>query len=213
MLLILALTASLFSSHADQNKLKTYGQAKKVFWSKLYSGSNNRSLYCNDQFDRRNGMNIEHVFAAHWMKATAGCKNGNRGDCRRESTRFNRMEADLHNLHPTRTKVNSARGSMFFAEIDAPKYSSQCPIEIGRNEVEPADFSKGKVARSVLYMQHEYGADLRRLGGSGFEKMLIKWHCAHPPTAAEVARENKIFRIQNTHNPFILGEFDCSEVN
>jgi len=214
MLFILALTASLFSSHADQNKLKTYSAAKKVFWKKLYTSSDNRSLYCNESFERRNGMNIEHVFAASWMKRPAGCKNGNRGACRRKSERFNRMEADLHNLHPTRTRVNSARGSKFFAEIEAPTYSTACPIEIDDREVEPADFSKGKVARSILYMQHEYSVDLDKLGnGAGFERMLLKWHCEHPPTANEVARNDKIFRIQNTNNPFVLGEFDCSSIN
>jgi len=44
MLLTLALFASIFSSHADQNKLKTYSAAKKVFWKKLYTGSDNKSL-------------------------------------------------------------------------------------------------------------------------------------------------------------------------
>jgi deoxyribonuclease-1 len=214
MFLLLMVFASVFSSHADQNKLKTYGAAKKVFWKKLYSGNDNRSLYCNESFEHSNGMNIEHVFAASWMKLTAGCKNGNRGDCRRKSPRFNKMEADLHNLYPTRTGVNSARGSMVFAEIEERTYSNACPIEIGQGEVEPADFSKGKVARAVLYMQQEYGVNLRQIGGSNrFEEMLLKWHCKFPPTASEVERNDKIFSIQNTNNPFVLGEFDCSSIN
>lgn len=214
MFLMLMVFASLFSSHADQNRLKNYSEAKKVFWKKLYTGDDNRSLYCNESFVRRRGMNIEHVFAASWMKQAAGCKHGNRSDCRRRSPRFNKMEADLHNLHPTRPKINSARGSMVFAEIQAPKYSGQCPVEIGKRAFEPADFSKGKVARSILYMQYEYGVNLDKVVNTwGFEELLIKWHCKHPPTASEVARNDKIFRIQKTNNPFVLGEFDCSDIN
>lgn len=213
MFFFLILVTTVFSSHADQNRLKNYSESKRVFWRKLYSGTDNRSLYCNDSFEKKRGMNIEHVFAASWMKLAVGCKNGNRSDCRRKSPRFNKMEADLHNLHPTRPRVNSARGSMVFAEIQAPKYSDECPIEIGQREVEPADFSKGRVARSILYMQYEYGVDLDRVANSsGFERMLIKWHCNSPPTPSEVSRNDKIFSIQNTNNPFVLGEFDCSDI-
>lgn len=210
---ILLILLISFSSYSDQTTLKSYGKSKKIFWKKLYSSNSNKTLYCARSFSNRNGLNIEHVFAAAWMKRASGCRGGNRNACRRTSPRFNLMEADLHNLYPTVTKVNSARGSLIFDEINGPLYSQNCPIEISRSSVEPADFAKGQVARSVLYMQYEYDFNLDKVTGAhGFEDMLIKWHCTHPPTESELARNKQIFKIQRTNNPFILGEYDCSKV-
>lgn len=212
-LLILLISLVSFTSYADQTALENYSRAKKVFWKRLYSRDTNTTLYCGKTFNRRSGLNIEHVFAAAWMKRASGCRGGNRSACRRTSPRFNLMEADLHNLYPTVTKVNSARGSLIFDEINAPLYSKRCPIEIAKRSVEPADFAKGQVARAVLYMQNEYDFNLDKITNTyGFEEMLIKWHCNHSPTESEIARNEQIFRIQKTNNPFILGEYDCSKV-
>lgn len=210
---LLLLLLISFSSYSDQTALKSYGKSKKIFWKKLYSSEQNRTLYCARPFSKKNGLNIEHVFAASWMKRASGCRAGNRSACRRTSPRFNLMEADLHNLYPTVTKVNSARGSLIFDEINSPLYSQSCPIEISNRSVEPADFAKGQVARSILYMQFEYDFDLDKITSTyGFEEMLIKWHCENPPTAKDVLRNAQIFKIQKTNNPFILGEYDCSKV-
>ena len=213
MIFLILILANTFPSYADQNKLKNYSESKKVFWKKLYPGEH-KTLYCQKAFKRRSGVNIEHVFAASWMKAVSGCKNGNRSACRRKSPRFNRMEADLHNLHPTIPKINSARGSLIFDEIEESPYSESCPFEIGKKSVEPSNFAKGMVARALLYMQYEYGADLNKITNRrDMEAMLLKWHCKYPPTSMERTREEKIFKIQNTHNPFVLGEYDCSNVD
>ncbi len=208
--ILLALLVS-FSAFSDQTQFHKYGAARKAFWGKLYSETH-KSLYCEKTFHGRSGFNIEHVFAASWMKeAIPKCSNKNRKECRRLSPRFNLMEADLHNMYPTVTTVNSARGSYIFTELDGEYITESCPLEMGDRAVEPPEYAKGKVARAILYMTHEYNINLDKATNSpGFERDLLNWHCAHPPTPTEIIRNDQIFNLQRTSNPFVLEDGPCS---
>lgn len=157
-------------------------------------------------------MNIEHVFAAAWMKGSVPeCRRLNRKECRRESRRFNLMEADLHNLYPTISKANTRRGSMIFGETEGEYYAYNCPLEIGDHVVEPPDYAKGKVARAVLYMTYEYNIDLDEVTNSpGFEREIMQWNCEFEPTMKEVIRNHRISGIQGTSNPFVLNRDFCN---
>ncbi len=208
--ILLALIIS-FSAFSDQTQFSRYGFARQAFWKKLYSETH-ESLYCKKTFHGKSGFNIEHVFAASWMKeAIPKCRRKNRKECRRLSPRFNLMESDLHNMYPTITTVNSARGSYVFAELEGEYVKQDCPLEMGDHAVEPPEYAKGKVARAILYMTHEYNIDLDKVTNSpGFEKDLLRWHCTYPPTPTEIIRNDKILKLQRTSNPFVLEQELCS---
>lgn len=208
--MLFILMTLFFSASADQTVLPSYGAARQVFWKKLYSDTH-QSFYCNKTFHGKSGFNIEHVFAAAWMRTSVPeCARTNRKRCRRLSKRFNLMEADLHNLYPTVIKANSARGSLIFGKSDGFNVYGGCPLKISTNIVEPPDYAKGRVARSILYMVYEYEIDLDLVTNSpGFEKEIIQWHCAFPAKQKEIDRNERIYKIQKTLNPFITTNELC----
>lgn len=198
---------------ADQTGIERYAFSKKIFWNELYD-SPGESLYCKQKFERRSGLNIEHVFAAAWMKNQGGCSKMNRKECRRRSPRFNLMEADLHNLYPSKVRLNSKRSNFPFTIIEGEQHS-ECDLEIFDREVEPAPHARGKIARAVLYMEYEYGADIDKDTDSvGQRELLLSWHCQYPVQEDDIKRNLKIINIQGNSNPYIDGsiKIDCDNV-
>ncbi len=212
--LVISLTSHSQQSFADQSRLLSYSESKRVFWSKLYQGPG-ESLYCQRKFEKRYGLNIEHVFAASWMKNQANCPKMNRKSCRRFSPRFNLMEADLHNLYPAKNKLNSSRGNYPFTILEGGDPSPECDLEISKYGVEPAPHARGKIARSILYMEYEYGVNIDIDADSpGQKDLLLYWHCKSPVQEDDLIRNLKIVEIQGTSNPYIDGsiQIDCSKV-
>ena len=69
------------------------------------------------------GIEVEHVYPASWMKVTAGCvASESREACRIERQALNHMEADLHNLSPSISFINQARSNYKFVYrfVDTP---------------------------------------------------------------------------------------------
>ena len=117
LLLTLLLTSPTL---ADQNKVRNYNTARQLVWGRLYTDGG-FTFYCGEPFEDKTGLNVDHVYPASWMVAFLGC--GSRKECRKTSERFNRMEADLHNLvpanHPDRGEVTRwLKGRRFEAEHD-----------------------------------------------------------------------------------------------
>lgn len=184
--------------------LPDYKTARKVFWQSVYTGSVN-SLYCGESFDsdRRQGYNIEHVFPMSWV--TNGLNCGKRKQCRQRSTVFNKIEADLHNLYPSRVDVNRERSSFRFGVVNGEKRRfGRCDFEVNyRTRVaEPTESARGEVARAMFYMAHQY-QDQGLVIFDKQAKLLLKWHRQDPPSKQEVKRNNAIERIQGNRNPFV----------
>jgi len=185
--------------------IESYQDARPIFWKSLYPGRTT-SLYCGESFNsnQRDGYNIEHVFPMSW--AINGLDCGTRKQCRNRSAQFNLIEADLHNLYPSRSDVNQQRSSHRFGEVSGEKrkFGSKCDFEVDNKKriAEPMPSARGEVARSMFYMADRYKAQ----GLVIFEKqakMLYKWHKADPPSKAEVQRNNTIETLQGNRNPFI----------
>ncbi len=178
-----------------------YREAKRLFWRELYPDGG-LTLYCAAEFGPRHGreINVEHVFPMSWVTRALNC--GERDECRHDSARFNRIEADLHNMFPVLNKVNQLRSAMAFAEIRGEKhYYPWCDIEVDfrRRKVEPRDEVQGDIARAMLYMADRY--DLKLFGKQ--RRLLRKWDRLDPPDAAERARNRRIEALQGNANPFI----------
>ncbi len=188
-------------SYADQTGIEDYEAARGIFWSQLY-GSGGETLYCGERFDHedRYGLNIEHVFPMSWVVNSLEC--GRRTECRRRDPRFNRIEADLHNLFPSRRVINAARASFRFGDIAGERREfGSCDFEIDERQriIEPRAAVRGEIARAMFYMQDEYDLVIfRRLG-----RRLREWHRAHPPDAQERRRNDRIEALQGTRNKFI----------
>lgn len=190
---------------AKKNRVKDYAEARRVFWQALYPNTVT-SLYCGQKFNsrQRSGFNIEHVFPMSWV--TNGLQCGTRKQCRKSSATFNKIEADLHNLYPSRSDVNEKRSSFRFGVINGEKrrFGKACDFEYDARQrvAEPAPNVRGDVARAMFYMAREY----KQYGLVIFKRqaaLLRDWHQSDPPSPAEKKRNDAIEKIQGNRNPFI----------
>jgi len=190
-------------SHSDK-AIVDYKTARSIFWRSLYANGG-KTLYCGQVFQGgyNKGINIEHVFPMSWV--TNGLECGTRKQCRKRSATFNRIEADLHNLYPSRTDVNQDRSSYSFGEVsgEARHYGRDCDFEVNQRsrKAEPSPAARGEVARAMFYMAYQYrDQGLALFARQG--RLLEKWHQADPPSDAERARNDEIELLQGNRNPF-----------
>ena len=185
---------------AKQPQQRNYLDILRVFWSELYPDGGS-TLYCGrrfEPFDRE--VNVEHVYPMSWV--TRALKCGKRDQCRRSSDRFNLIESDMHNLYPARKDVNKARGAFPYAMIEGERHEyAGCDFEVDyrAHKAEPGPEARGRIARSMMYMQREYG--LQIYGRQ--QRLLEQWHRQYPPDDEERRRNRIIERVQGNANPYI----------
>jgi deoxyribonuclease-1 len=201
MLFIILLLLPAIVQAAGQQVHTDYFEALPVFWQQLYP-KGGETLYCGHHFGKRKGraINIEHVYPMSWVMKAEGCRS--RDQCRRNSRRFNQIEADMHNLYPVRKEINKVRSSFPFGIIRGERRDyGKCDFEFDRRQrrVEPRPAARGNIARAMFYMQETYALKVYRRQG----EMLQRWNRADPPDAAERRRNDRIEQIQGTRNRFI----------
>ncbi|MEA3410498.1 MAG: endonuclease [Pseudomonadota bacterium] len=196
--------ASLLLVHpalAGQERIANYRDTLSLFWGEVYEDGG-ETLYCGVRFGPEKGpdINVEHILPMSWVMNALDCDT--RDQCRRDSDRFNRIEADLHNLYPSRKDVNKARGSFPFGDVRGEyREFPECDFEVDRRRrlVEPRPASRGEIARAMFYMHETYDLDIHtRLG-----KLLKRWYREDPPGAGEEHRNDVIEQLQGTRNRFI----------
>lgn len=198
---LLWFTIGLTTVHAEQKGIPDYNTARRILWSKVYKNGG-ETLYCARTFGSRKGrgINVEHILPMSW--ATKALRCGTRKQCRRRSTTFNRLEADLHNLFPALTGINDARSSFRFGEVRGePRRYGKCDFEVDfkRRVAEPRPAIRGEIARAMFYMQDEYGVKIY----AKTVKKLVKWHRQDPPGRPEQLRNDTIEILQGTRNKYI----------
>jgi len=189
------------TAHIPGQPIVDYETARKIFWKELYSNGG-KTLYCGKKLESgyNRGVNIEHVFPASWMAYSLRC--GKRKQCRVKSAEFNFIEADLHNLYPSRSDVNKARNNYRYANIAGEqRVFGKCDFEFDERHriAEPAPASRGRIARAMLYMAGEYDLYLKRKQ----QLLLENWDKKHPPNKMERQRNDRIEQIQGNRNPYI----------
>lgn len=186
---------------ADQEGIQDYETARHLLWSVVYA-EGGKTLYCSQRFgrDKGRGINVEHVLPMSWVTNELKC--GTRKQCRRYNSRFNYVEADLHNLFPARTEINDERGSYRFGLIQGEQRRyGKCDFEVDhiKRVAEPQEAARGEIARAMFYMSNEYGIRIfSRLG-----RLLKEWHHLDPVSEEERRRNDVIERLQGTRNKFI----------
>lgn len=189
------------SVQADQSKIADYSKARNIFWEQLYPKG--YTLYCGERFTNKKkansgkDINVEHVFPASWMADAIGC--GTRKQCQKTSKRFNLAEADLHNLYPVWSKINSSRNNLEFGIIIDEKHRFGCDFERNDKVAEPREIARGNIARSILYMSDEYNFEIP----DDMRKLMLEWHKLDPPSYDERRRNKIIKKLQGILNPFV----------
>ncbi len=188
--------------NADQFLIANADEAVKVFWKNLYpAGGTHFTLYCGERFTSKNDdIEIELVYPIQWVINYLGC--GDLVQCRSESRRFNRIEADLHNYYPALKMINRARSNYVYGEIPGEfREFFECDFEVDvRTEtVEARALARGNIARSLFYMHWEYGLPINNHNIN----TLIAWHTEDPPSKDEKRRNDIIQKLQGTRNMFI----------
>lgn len=116
------------------------------------------------------------------------------------------QKSDLHHLFPTDSQMNSTRSSFEFGPVtqDAGR-PLKCPqAKFGRGPrgapvFEPPNGHKGNVARALFYFSTRYDIQI-----SPTEEMALRrWNFEDPVDAEEMNRNNEIFKLQGSRNPYI----------
>ncbi len=117
------------------------------------------------------------------------------------------QKSDLHHLFPTDSKMNSLRGNFPFGEVVRVTKETNCDSGASFGEpahgpgpvFEPPAVHKGNVARAIFYFSTKYEMDLDPYQ----ESTLKKWHDEDPVDQDEALRNEEIYELQGSRNPFI----------
>jgi len=193
---------SLFSPNLVA-KPQNYLEQIAIFWQTLYPNGGT-DLYCGKRFGKYDrGYNIEHVMPMAWVKKELKC--GTRKQCRERSSRFNRIEMDMHNLYPSDKGANHERLAYAYAEIPGENWwREDCDLEVDKRKrfAEPREAVRGDIARAALYMEERWGIPIYQRQRS----LLLRWHQEDPPDAHERWRNDQIEAYQGSRNPWIDGQ-------
>lgn len=141
----------------------------------------------------RHGMNAEHLWPQSYFKKRAP------------------MRADLHHLMPTFAHPNSERSRYPFGEVSGehPEYRNNEGAMLEDGVFEPPDFSKGRVARGLLYFFIRYHNRnilpprvVNKFWNSRINT-LLRWNRDFPPSDDEIRRNDLVEEFQGNRNPFV----------
>ena len=158
-------------------------------------------------FQNEQGLNAEHVYPQS------------------KGARDEPGRSDMHNLHPSKVNVNSARGSCVFGDIEdsdtefwfvlGERFTQIPTTDIDayseKDEescvFEPRESVKGDIARTVFYFYTIYQHKAEAADPNFFSQqkdVLLKWHRLDPISEKEVRRNDLIAKYQGNFNPFII---------
>ncbi len=120
------------------------------------------------------------------------------------------MIFDLHNLAPSIGQVNAVRSADRYDVIDDSASGLEkwpgCDVkhlkavELVDHRFEPADCTKGDVARVWFYMHDQHGVVIPDEEWN----MFVDWSTADPVSAWELERDRRIAAIQGNNNPYVV---------
>jgi deoxyribonuclease-1 len=104
----------------------------------------------------------------------------------------------MYNLFPSIGAVNAMRSNYNFVERLDEGYSfGSCKVIIGSKKAQPTNESKGRIARTYLYMQDAYP---RYKMGRPQTKLMEAWDKQYSASPWECIRYERIKAIQGNEN-------------
>ncbi len=139
------------------------------------------------------------------------------------------MFSDMFIVFPSDKKVNSLRANFPYGKVTSPTTTTLNGTKIGPNTssasytatvFEPIDAYKGDLARSTFYVVTAYENMVAAwqgnsnandvLNGSSYPAfdnwylaLLYSWHLQDPVSTKEIDRNNDVYMIQGSRNPYI----------
>jgi deoxyribonuclease-1 len=195
--------------HAKQVLPRLYANLEQDFYCGCnYKGKTIDQKSCGFR-PRKNAaraarLEWEHVVPAWNIGHQRQCwQQGGRKHCAASDPVYGKAEGDLVNLVPAIGEVNGDRSNFRFNVWDnnpTPMYG-QCRtvVDFKQRRVQPRQVVRGRIARIQMYMHTTY-----RLRMSDQERRLFcTWAKAYPVDAWEREREQRIWKIQGSGNPFV----------
>lgn len=122
---------------------------------------------------------------------------------------INQQKVDLHHLFPVDSRSNSTRGNRPLRnlvegrEVHENCSSSQTGMALNQkvkiSAFSPPSNHRGNVARALFYFSVRYQLPL----DYNYEQNLKQWHRQDPVDQEEIKRNEAIYKIQFSRNPFI----------
>jgi len=151
-----------------------------------------------------------------WREGSTACINKRgklykgRRCANKANSEYRLMQADLYNLYPAIGSVNALRSNYRFTMLpsDDSDFGS-CQMKISNRKAEPPVKSRGRIARTYLYMEQMYArynmSDTQR-------KLMLAWNKMYPISEWECKRASRIEAIQGNKNLLFsnCGEFFIS---
>lgn len=169
---------------------------EELFWGQLYADGG-KTFYCNKEFSKKTPLIAEsYVYSTSWIKDYLQC--GTDRQCKRESPEYIRILSDLHNIVPADAYFNFKRKTSSFGIADETIEANECGIKKAFQIIEPPDSIKGDIARIIVFMHTTYDLPLKQTASE-----LLRWNEIDPPSAEEIARNEKIKALQGNSNIYI----------
>ncbi len=112
--------------------------------------------------------------------------------------KYRYMQADMHNLFPAIGAVNAMRSNYNFTMLPAVKSEfGSCNMKIDNRKAEPPVHSRGRIARTYMYMDQtypKYKMSKQQL------QLMNAWDKMYPVSAWECERSKRIRKIQGNAN-------------
>ncbi|MET1077140.1 MAG: endonuclease [Pseudomonas sp.] len=184
-----------------QNRLSDPKVAvEQAFWTELY-GAGGTSLYCGTPFTAAtDSLTASRIYSVKQIKSAMRCSTDRQ--CAVMNPQYLYMLADLHNLYPALSRIETARRKAQFGELGDSVVSkfveSDCDLKTSVLWIEPRDGAKGNIARALFYMHTEYDLPL-----PGSLELFKAWNQLDPVDAEEKRRNERIEQLQGTRNRFI----------
>lgn len=117
------------------------------------------------------------------------------------------MQSDMFNLYPAIGAVNALRSNYNFTMLPNEKSDfGSCSMKIENKKAKPPESSRGRIARTYLYMEDSYS----RYKMSKSQKQLMNaWDKMYPVSDWECKRAERIENLQGNINNIVVNR--CNE--
>lgn len=194
------------TSACYSHQLLDYQEARRNLFGKLHLQQNSNGyyiedVYCETKFYPNIDVGPNRIPDHRYLNCEHTWPQSKFGGLEAEY-----KKSDLHHLFPSDSELNAMRGHLRFGEVEISvgtplkcRQNQRGEIDGERDFFEPADEHKGNIARAMFYFSIRYRMPISKTE----EYYLRKWHQEDPIDEFEQKRNEEIYKIQFTRNPFI----------